>query len=1078
MKRRRVNKDRIPEKANRILNGILVVILLILFRVWHLAVLQHEEKLEEARKPQQRVVIERAERATICDRFHIPMATNKVQYNAAVSYGGIRELPRWIWKKSPEGKRVKYFYRKEYITQLSEKLGEELHLDPERIEDLIHSKAAILGNVPCVLKEDISEKEYFRLKMLEKDWPGVHAEIAAKRCYPLGPIGAEIVGFIGPISRNEYKAITEELHELRECVALWEEGETPVFPEGRPTIEEVCKRLDQLEKKAYTINDFVGKLGVEAAFDENLRGLRGKNIYLSDTRGNFLRELPGSEPSMPGQRIVLSISSELQAYAERLLAEYDQESPSNRPSAVNRRALIPENQPWIKGGAIVAMDPLSGEVYALASFPRFNPNDFIRTGEPQEIAEKNARVNQWLETQEHIAALWDLKRPLSRERFDFFSETFYEEQIELDWDVFLSSVLPAHSPVRRILEARGTINDAIWVQRKVEQLTSLFHSDCFSITPSKIFDAVYADGDEVATGTLITLQEREFFEEKLAGLKPQITKICSELDTYFQALPFNYEKLLLVDLYRLAVDARRFSPFLSELIGEMALKDYREACARMVSVEEAVREIVEEIYRQYDFKQWREEEFKDYLAQKRREEKKAGRKYARPYIEYLDRALKGRFAAFWQDYRWEFLSLFLTGETELAGPALAPYTSALRNWSRELSQGAHCALPWVYHYRELKKILDPFDRKAVLSPFLQSLRSFAELDRPLFGKYSGLHGSLEKHLASAFYPTYGFGFARSHAFRQATTIGSIFKLIPAYEALRQRHFKYPNDLNPLTIIDDKHRTWGKGGSWNVGYSMDGRVIPIYYRGGRLPRSEHAGVGRVDLVRALETSSNPYFAMLAGDVLDDPEDLCAASQLFGYGSRTGVDLPGEYGGRIPTDVAYNRTGLYAMSIGQHSLVGTPLQTAVMMSAFANGGELLKPQIADFKKEVRWRVYLPTQIQELLLQGLRQVVMGEKGTARILKSQFPRELVNQIIGKTSTAEVIERYSLDCTSGKLKSKDIWFGAIAYEGQDYAKPELVVIVYLRQGEFGKDAAPLVGKIVEKWRRIKAAHESQHPFP
>lgn len=1071
MKRRRVNKDAIPEKANRILNGILVVILLILFRVWHLTVLQHEEKLEEAKRPQQRVVIERAERATICDRFNTPMATNKVQYNAAVSYGGIRELPRTIWEKNPEGKRIKRFYRLEYITSLSEKLGEELHLDPERIEDLIHSKAAILGNVPCVLKEDITEEEYFRLKMLEKDWPGVHAEIAAKRCYPLGRVGGEVIGYIGPISRDEYKAITEELHELRECIAMYEEGEIPVFPEGRNTIEEVRERLDQLEKKAYTINDFVGKMGVEAAFDESLRGMRGKHIYLSDTRGNFLRELPGSEPSTPGRRLILSLSSELQAYAEQLLAEYDQEPPSSRPVAVKRRALIPENQPWIKGGAIVAMDPCTGEIYALASFPRFDPNDFIRVGEPNEVAEKNGRVNQWLETEEHLSSLWDLKRPLTRERYDTLARIFYEEQIELDWEAYLHSLLPAHSPVRQTIEMKGTINDAIWVQRKVEQLIALFKSEELWITPSKIFDATFAEEDEVPTGTMITLQEKEFFEKKTAALKPQIEGILSQLEPYFLSLPLNYEKLLLVDLYRIAVDARRFSPILSDLIGEMSLRDYREASARMVSVEEAARAIVEEIYCQSDFKQWREEEFKNFLVQKRLEEKKTGRKYARPYIEYLDRERKEQFAAFWQRYRWEFLSLFLTGETELNDDALAPYTDTLMNWAQELEQGAHSGLPWVYHYRQLKKMVDSFERNTVLVPFLQSLRSFAELNRPLLGNYTGFHGSLERHLASAFYPTYGFGYARSNAFRQATTIGSIFKLIPAYEALRQRYFEHPNDLNPLTIIDDKHRTWGKEGGWNVGYTLDGRTIPIYYRGGRLPRSEHAGVGRVDLVRALETSSNPYFAMLAGDILEDPEDICSASYLFGYGSRTGIDLPGEYAGRIPKDVSYNRTGLYSMSIGQHSLVGTPLQTASMMAAIANGGELLKPQIAGGEKEIRWRVFLPKQVQDLLLQGLRQVVTGEKGTARILKQQFPAALVNQIIGKTSTAEVMEKYSLDGTSGRLKSKDIWFGAISYDSQDCSKPELIVIVYLRQGEFGKDAAPLAGKIVQKWRQIKASH-------
>lgn len=1065
MKKRRLNKDTIPEKANRILNGILVVILLILFRVWHLAVLQHDEKVEEARRPQQRMIIERAERATICDRFNVPLAMNKVQYNAAVCYSGIRELPRWVWQKDDEGKRFKYFYRKEYIAQLAQKLGEELHLDPGRIDDIIHSKAAILGNVPCVIKEDISEEEYFRLKLLEKDWPGIQAEIGAKRCYPLGPLGSEVIGYIGPISRSEYKAITQELHELRDCLSSWEEGEMPLFPNGYFSIEEVKQRLEQLEKKAYSINDFVGKSGVESSFDEQLRGFRGKHVYLADTRGNFVQELPGSEPPTPGEQIVLTLSSELQAYTEQLLAEYDQEPPSTRPAAVKQRTLMPENQPWIKGGAIVVMDPCSGEVYALASYPRFDPNDFIRTGGPDEVAAKNMRVHQWLETEQHVAHIWDLKTPMSRERYDTAADSYYEQQIELDWEAFLHFILPTNSPVRQTLEKRGTLEDAIWVQRKVEQLISLFQSETFSITPVKVFDSIYHN-DDVPIGVMITLQEREFFENQMVAVSSQLEAICEELAPYFQALPLNYEKLLLTDLYRIVVDSSSFSPFLTDLLGEISLSDYREACGRMASVNETVRDIVKELYTEHDFKIWREEAFQDYLAQKRLEEKEAGRKYARPYIEYLDEAFKERFNIFWDHYRWDFLTLFLTGEGN------APYRSTLINWFNELSCGAHQGLPWVYHYHQLKKLVSSLDQKTILIPFLKSLRSFAELNRPLLGKYSGLRGHYERHLASAFYPTYGFGFARSYAFRQASTIGSIFKVVPAYEALRQRYLENPRDLNPLTIIDDKHRTWGKkSGGWNIGYTLDGRTIPVYYHGGRLPRSEHRGVGQVDMVRAIETSSNPYFAMLAGDVLKDPEDLCTAARLFGFGGKTGIDLPGEYSGRIPHDVAYNRTGLYAMAIGQHTMVGTPLQTAVMMASLANGGELLKPQVVKNKKEVQREIFLPRSLQNILLEGLKQVVVGEKGTARSLKFIFPQDLVRQIIGKTSTAEVIERYSLDGTSGRLKAKEVWFGAISYQSEDFSKPELVVIVYLKHGEFGKDAAPLVGKIVRKWREIKNAH-------
>lgn len=1043
MKRRRVNHDSIPEKANRILNGILVVLLLILFRIWHVAIVQHEEKKVEAKRPQERVVVEKAERATICDRFGIPLAINKVQYNASICYGRIRELPRTIWEKNADGKRIKHNFRKEYITRLSEKLGEELHIEPQRIEDLVHSKAAVLGNVPFILKEDISETTYFRLKMLEKDWPGIEAEIAAKRCYPQGPIGGEVVGYIGPISAGEYKAITGELEELNICISQWEEGEQLPFPKGFQTIEEVKARLDELEKKAYSINDFVGKMGVEAAFDEELRGLRGRYIYLSDARGNYLRELEGSEPSTPGEQVRLSISIELQAYAEQLLAEYE-----NLPAAIKQKEFIPNNQPWIKGGAVVALDPLTGEIYTLASFPRFDPNDFVR---------KKGRVNQWLENEEYLAGLWDLKYPLVRERFDPLMEMYYEEQIELDWDAYLNSLLPENSPILQILGEKGRVADALFVQKKVGELLALFSSS--TLTPPKIFDYLYSE-ERSAIGVTLTLPEREFLNEKKLSCQKEIEQLIGLLSPYFQKLPLNYEKLLLVDLYRLAVDEKSFSPQLAQCFGELLLSDYRELSARFAAVEQGVREIVYAQYLEGDFKTWRANTFPAFLKEKREAEKKEGKKYARPYIEYLDEIQKAYFQAFWEENRWKFIALLLTGE-EKEGPCI--YAALLKNWAKELDQGAHSGLSWAFAYKRLKDLIANIP---LFIPLFKTIRSFSSLDRPLFGKYHGLSGPLEKHLASAFYPTYGYGFARSHAFRQATTIGSIFKLVPAYEALRQRYLKNKEDLNPLTIIDDKQKT-------QVGYTLDGKAIPLYYHGGRLPRSDHAGMGRVDLVKAIERSSNPYFALLAGEILDDPEDLCKAAAVMGFGSKTGIALPGEYGGRIPQDVAYNRTGLYSMAIGQHTLVGTPLQTAVMLGALANGGEVLKPQITPSEKEMRWKFFLPEEVQKILIQGLKQVVVGEKGTARFLKLQRASSLVNQIIGKTSTAEVVKRYSWDGNAGRLKAKDIWFGGIAYESEDLKNPELVVIVYLKHGEWGNDAAPLMGKMVQKWREIKKRHES-----
>ncbi|MFT5317697.1 MAG: cell division protein FtsI/penicillin-binding protein 2, partial [Chlamydiales bacterium] len=185
-KRKTASRDlslSIPAKANKILNMVLLVMIFIIIRCWHLSVVQYEERLAGSRRPQRRVVIERAERGTIRDRFNLPLAVNKVQFNAAIFYSHIREIPSIAWEKNSEGERVKIRKRSEHITELSQLLSAELSMDPERIEDLIHSKASLFPNTAFVIKEDISEKEYFRLKILEKDWLGLYGERVPKRYY-------------------------------------------------------------------------------------------------------------------------------------------------------------------------------------------------------------------------------------------------------------------------------------------------------------------------------------------------------------------------------------------------------------------------------------------------------------------------------------------------------------------------------------------------------------------------------------------------------------------------------------------------------------------------------------------------------------------------------------------------------------------------------------------------------------------------------------------------------------------------------------------------------------------------------
>ncbi len=121
-------------------------------RTLHLGVVQREAKLIEAQKPQSRTILQRADRGTICDRFGIPLALNRICYNAVIYYGQIGQIPYSQWKEEADGKRIRVYPRKDYVRALSKVLGSTLATSPERIEDLIHSKASLFPHAPYLVK--------------------------------------------------------------------------------------------------------------------------------------------------------------------------------------------------------------------------------------------------------------------------------------------------------------------------------------------------------------------------------------------------------------------------------------------------------------------------------------------------------------------------------------------------------------------------------------------------------------------------------------------------------------------------------------------------------------------------------------------------------------------------------------------------------------------------------------------------------------------------------------------------------------------------------------------------------------
>jgi len=249
-----------------------------------------------------------------------------------------------------------------------------------------------------------------------------------------------------------------------------------------------------------------------------------------------------------------------------------------------------------------------------------------------------------------------------------------------------------------------------------------------------------------------------------------------------------------------------------------------------------------------------------------------------------------------------------------------------------------------------------------------------------------------------------------------------------------------------------------------------------------------GHGDLNVVQALAQSCDIFFYKLTGGWEDFPglglDTLVRYATMYGLGQATGVDLPGEATGLVPTAkykrLNYNEswtTGdTYNAAIGQGYVLVTPLQMADIISTVANGGTLYRPQIirevvdADgnvvkpFQPQVIRKLDVSPDVLAVVREGLRQVVAN--GTAP--SAQLPGIAV---AGKTGTAEFGE-----ANAQGDRPTHAWFLAFA----PFDNPEVAVVVFVEGGgsvlgtEGSSTAAPIASRILRQYFGLPA----QAPAP
>lgn len=225
----------------------------------------------------------------------------------------------------------------------------------------------------------------------------------------------------------------------------------------------------------------------------------------------------------------------------------------------------------------------------------------------------------------------------------------------------------------------------------------------------------------------------------------------------------------------------------------------------------------------------------------------------------------------------------------------------------------------------------------------------------------------------------------------------------------------------------------------------------------------SGLGPMNARRAIAMSSNIYFYTVAGGHRDfqgmGVDNLVEYYQKFGLGTRTGVDLPNETNGHVPTpEWKEEQTGeswyvgdTYNLSIGQGDLLVSPLQLARGYAAIINGGTLPVPHVAENidGEAAQGTIDVRGKHLQITREGMRQVV---DGTGTTSPSVFADVSV-PVAGKSGTAE---------TAPNVRDPHAWYGAYAPYGED---PELVSTVILEEGEGGSQyAAPVIAEAFEQY--------------
>lgn len=314
----------------------------VIWRLFELQVLQHQRFAGEALENVRTNVNIPAPRGVIYDRNGVILARNLPSYNVAITPAELPDDPNPFDNVDPAQTQAIYRRLSELLDMpivVPGSTPRQACVEGRGIKDWVDEGRSIAPFTPVLIKCDIPQTTAFiiRQEIANMPMPGVSVVVEPVRNYPTGPLTANIVGYMARIPS----------------------------PADAPLTYDYYVNVRNLRPE----RDRIGVAGIEASLQDTLAGQNGLEVHERDVGGRFLRVAEVLSETIPGLNVQLTIDVRLQAAVE---AAFNRRLNYLREYTRGGRELN------FTSGVVIVMNPNTGEVLAMVTWPTYDNNRFAR----------------------------------------------------------------------------------------------------------------------------------------------------------------------------------------------------------------------------------------------------------------------------------------------------------------------------------------------------------------------------------------------------------------------------------------------------------------------------------------------------------------------------------------------------------------------------------------------------------------------------------------------------------------------------------------------------------------------------